>query len=143
MGTAEHQVRIDLVAFDDVLIRQFGKEPDLPAVLEGTGGLVLDPLPQQPVGKGKSFLILYHPVPVRDHSQHLVVHIPEIGFVSEDWDISCGHDGLLDYLPIQAGQSQRLIGTERRFHPDSQAVPRGLTDIKHGFYISCHCSRLL
>ena len=143
VGVAEHQVGLHLVPLDDVPVGELGQQPDLPAVLQGTGCFVLHPLPQQRVGKGKGFGVLYHTITVGDYPQHLVVGIPKICFIAWDGDVPGGHDGLLDYLPIQAGQSQRLIGTERRFHPDAQAMPRGLTDIKHGFHISCHCTYLL
>ena len=143
VGVAEHQVGLHLVPLDDVFIRQFGKKPYLPAVLQGTGGFVLHPLPQQRVGKGKGFGVLYHPVPVGDHPQHLVVHIPEIGFVPRDLHAAPGLDGLLDHVPVKAGQPQGFLRTGGCFHPDSQAMPRGLTDIKHGFNISCHCTYLL
>ena len=143
VGVAEHQVGLHLVPLDDVTVGELGQQPDFPAVLQGAGGFVLHALAQQRIGKGKGFGVLHHPVPVGDHPQHLVVGIPKICFIAWDGDVPGGHDGLLDYLPIQAGQSQGFLRTGSGFHPDAQAMPWSLTDIEHRFNISCHCTCLL
>ena len=53
VGAAEHQIGVDLLPFDDVLVRELCQNPDPFAVLEGTCRLILDALPQQGVGKRK------------------------------------------------------------------------------------------
>ena len=143
MGAAEDQVGFDLVALDDVLVGELGQQPDFPAVLQGTGSLILHALAQQSIRKGESLGILHHPVAVCDNAQDPVVRIPDVGLIAGDQIAGSSHNGSLDHIPVQPGHLQCIFGIEGRFHTDAKAVPGGFPDIEHGFDICGHIIPLL
>ena len=137
VGVGEAQIRLHLVPCH-LGCRHPGKEPHLAAAPQGAGRFIADIATDQVVGEGEGFLILHHPVLVRDNAQHLTITVPGIRHKAGDLLAVGIVDGAPLHLPVQARQPEGILAGGGFGHHRAQAVPGHLADIHHRLNICGH-----
>lgn len=130
MGVVEYEIWLDPVAGHLVTLRHFGEYPCFSAFLQHAGGFVADAVPQQFLGKGKCFVVLYDLILVRDDAEYTVVGVADVGEVAGDRYALFGCHGLLVDVPVEAGEGERFAGGLRVPYVCAEAAPCGFSCVK-------------